>query len=302
MSHAVQRDMPLILVTGGTGQVGFELRRELSTLGRVVAPSSAELDLGTDSIRSVVRALAPNVVVNAAAYTAVDRAELDVGRCEAVNAIAPGVLAEEVRRLRGLLVHFSTDYVFDGSETRPYLESDPTSPVSMYGRTKAEGERRIHEAGGDFLIFRTSWVYGLRGRNFLRAILDLAHTREELRVVADQTGSPTWSRMIATATAQVLAQVITPRNKWAGSNDRLGLYHMAAAGTTSWHEFASEILALDPARDKQRCSGAIPISTAEYPTPARRPLYSALNTSKLRAQFGVKLPHWRDQLSLAMSR
>lgn len=300
MKAARHDSKPVILLTGSTGQLGFELRRELATLGKVITPSSAELDLAEDSAPSFVRELAPDVLVNAAAYTAVDRAESDIARCAAVNAAAPGLLAAEMQRLGGLFVHFSTDYVFNGCQTRPYLESDPVAPLNVYGETKAEGERRVTAVGGDFLIFRTSWVYGMRGRNFLRTVLDLAHARDEMRVVADQTGSPTSSRMLAVATAQILAQLITER---AGRRVDVpsGVYHMTAAGATSWYGFASEILALDPLRDKQRCENLIPITSEEYPTPAARPRYSVMNNSSLHTRFGVELPDWRVQLSLAMS-
>ena len=294
-------ERPRILLTGGTGQVGWELRRALAPLGEVTAPSRAELDLfDAEALRAAVRELAPRLVVNAAAYTEVDRAESEPGRARAANAAAPAALAEEAARTGALLVHYSTDYVFSGEKDRPYTEDDECAPPGVYGRTKREGEAAVAAAGGAHLVFRTSWVYGLRGRNFLRTMLRLAREREELRVVDDQWGAPTWSRMLAEATALVAAGLRDGRGGFAPEGAPWGVYHLAAAGETTWCRFAREILAADPRRGEQRCREVVAIPTEEYPTPAARPRRSVLDGSRAEAAFGVRLPHWREQLALAM--
>jgi len=292
---------PRILVTGAGGQLGWELVRALGPLGEVVAPPRAELDLARPAqLREVVRRLRPAVVVNAAAYTAVDRAEAEPGAAHAVNAVAPGVLAGEAAALGALMVHFSTEYVFSGEAHRPYLEDDVTSPLNVYGQSKLEGERAVAAVAGAHLVFRTSWVYGVRGQNFLRTMLRLARERDELRVVCDQVGAPTWSRMLAAATAAVLAGVRGPGG-FALPPELAGVYHLSAAGATSWHGFASALLALDPARAGQRCRVVTPIPSEEYPTPARRPRNSLLACGRVEAAFGVALPHWSEQLRLCMA-
>ena len=293
---------PIFLVTGAAGQLGYELVRELAPLGRVVAPERAALDLAdADGLRRFVRECRPSVILNAGAYTAVDRAESDREVCEAVNAEAPGVLGEEARALGAAVVHFSTDYVFDGRKRLPYVETDATGPLSVYGATKLRGEQALAASGAAHLVFRTSWVYALRGRNFLLTMLGLARARTELRVVNDQCGAPTWARMVAGGTCQAL-RALLERERWrAGAvRDAQGVYHISAAGVTSWHGFAEALLAQDPRREEQRCERVVPITTSEYPTPASRPAYSALDCSKLRETFGVRLPDWREQLSLAL--
>lgn len=296
-------ELPVLLVTGGTGQVGHELVRELAVLGRVVAPSSAELDLASEaSIRAAVRRHRPAVVVNAGAYTAVDRAETEAERCRAINARAPGVLAEEAAALGALVVHYSTDYVFDGSSARPYREEDATGPLGVYGATKLEGERAVQGSGAAHVILRTSWVYGTRGSNFLRTMLRLARERTELRVVGDQVGAPTWSRTIAAGSAHIvrvlLAAERTPAASGAASLG--GVYHLASGGRATWHEFAEAILAGDPRRAEQVCERVVAIPTAEYPTPARRPAFSLLDSTRLRERFGLVMPDWREQLALVL--
>lgn len=293
---------PRILLAGGTGQVGWELRRALAPLGEVVAPPRAGLDLfSADSLRAAVRDLAPRLVVNAAAYTEVDRAESEPARAHAANAVAPAVLAGEAARLGAPLVHFSTDYVFDGAKGSPYVEDDPCAPLGVYGASKREGELAVAGAGGPHLVFRTSWVYGLRGKNFLRTMLRLARERDELRVVDDQRGAPTWSRMVAEATALVVARLGDGRGGFAPEGAPWGTYHLSAGGETTWCGFAREVLALDPRREEQRCREVVPIRTEEYPTPARRPRYSVLDGARLQAAFGVRLPGWREALEMAMA-
>jgi dTDP-4-dehydrorhamnose reductase len=270
-----------ILLTGANGQVGWELQKALVPLGELTAPGRAELDLAQPKqIREAVRAARPEVIVNAAAYTAVDQAESERDAAFAVNAAAPGILAEEAKRAGVLLVHYSTDYVFDGAKPAPYVEEDTPNPLNVYGASKLAGERAIAASGCRRLILRTSWVYGPRGKNFFLTMLRLAKKRPELRVVDDQVGAPTSSLAIARATAQLLRA------------DAQGLYHMSAAGETSWCGFARAILA--------RAGIATPviaIRTADYPAPARRPRNSRLDCSQLRMAFGTSLPSWETQLA-----
>jgi dTDP-4-dehydrorhamnose reductase len=287
---------PRILVIGKNGQVGWESVRTLQQLGKVCAVGRPELDLANpDSIRQTVRSARPNVILNAGAYTSVDRAESEAELAHRVNGLAPGVLAEEAKALGALLVHYSTDYVFDGSKPSPYLETDGPNPVSVYGRSKLAGEQAVQAVGGPHLIFRLSWVYAARGKNFLLTIVRLAGERETLRVVNDQIGSPTWSRPVAEATAQVLAHVLSARDSLAFT----GLYHLAASGQTSWHGFAEAIVQRLPA-DRRRCRTVEAIPTSEYPTPARRPSYSVLACDKLERNFHLRLLHWRTSVEAVL--
>jgi len=288
-----------ILLTGCNGQVGWELQRTLATLGEVSAVGSSVLDLAhADAIRRVVDGIRPQVIVNPAAYTAVDKAETESGRAMAINGVAPGVLAEEAKRVGALLVHYSTDYVFDGSGATPWKEDDTPGPLNIYGATKLAGEQAVAAIGGRHLIFRTSWVYGQRGGNFLLTMRRLFRERPELKIVADQIGAPTWSRCLAEGTAQILAQMLSP-SRGADKPEPWGIYHMTNAGETSWHGFAEAILALDPPATPPRL---IPIASREYPTPARRPLNSRLDNGKLARAFGICLPDWREALALCMDR
>ena len=294
--------MKKILLAGKNGQVGWELQRTLATLGNVVAVDRQGMDLASpDSIRNAIRTIRPDLIVNAAAYTAVDKAESEPDLAMAINGIAPGIMAEEAKRLGAAMVHYSTDYVFDGTKTSPYTEEDAPNPLSVYGKTKLAGEQAIQAAGIPYLIFRTSWVYGLRGRNFLLTILRLAKERDELKIVDDQIGAPTWSRMIAEVTGQILAQ------RRAGLSEVSGLYNLTAAGRTSWYGFANAIL------ESMSLQGAhslclthhpmpklIPVATPEYPLPAPRPLYSMLSSDKLNRAFGVALPAWEASLTFCM--
>lgn len=284
-----------ILLIGGEGQVGWELRRTLAPLGTVHAPLRSDLDLeSADSIIRVVRETRAQLIVNAAAYTAVDRAETDIDTATRVNGDAVGILAEEAKRGGAVLVHYSTDYVFGGNKAGPYTETDEPDPINVYGHTKLLGEKRIREVNPPHLIFRTSWVYGARGRNFLLTIQKLAKERPVLKVVDDQTGCPTWCRLIAEATAQVVtksanAQGLDP----AWFQEHGGLYHLAAQGSTTWYAFARAIL-----ESQEKQARVTAISSADYPTPARRPRNSALDSSRIQRQLGIALPDWRAGLEL----
>ncbi|MDR3725108.1 MAG: dTDP-4-dehydrorhamnose reductase [Terracidiphilus sp.] len=251
-----------------------------------------------DSIRNAVREVEPAVIVNAAAYTAVDKAESELELATAINATGPGVLAEEAKRLGGLLVHYSTDYVFDGSKQTPWVETDVPNPLNVYGRTKLAGDQAIQDSGCDHLIFRTSWVYGARGKNFLLTMLRLGKERSELRIVDDQIGSPTSSECIAQATSDVLAQVLSPCG--AGVEGRSGVYNLTSSGETSWFGFTKAILTEDAARFGSLLPNLVPILTADYPTPAKRPANSRLCCERLEQTFGVTLPYWGDALSMVL--
>ena len=284
-----------ILLTGKNGQVGWELQRTLQPVGKVAAFSHAGLDLAdAAAIRSKLDEVRPNVIVNAAAYTAVDKAESEPELAHEVNAVAPALLAQEAARRGALLIHYSTDYVYDGAKAAPYVESDKTNPLGAYGRSKLAGEEGIRASGCDHLIFRTSWVYAARGANFLRTILRLAAEREELRIVMDQIGAPTWARLIAEATALALRQALAERRHGRFES---GLFHLACAGETSWHGFASAIV---EGRQGLRVKAVTPITTVDYPTPAQRPANSRLDTGAFRARFGLALPDWRDCLQLCL--
>ncbi|MHB9009681.1 MAG: dTDP-4-dehydrorhamnose reductase [Limisphaerales bacterium] len=287
---------PRILVIGSNGQVGWELVRTLAPLGAVTAVDYPRIDLTNhDSIRQWVRESGARVVVNAAAYTAVDKAETDLDRAMQINAVAPGILAEEARRAGALLVHYSTDYVYDGTKESAYTEEDTTGPVSAYGRSKLAGDVAVQAAGGEHLIFRLCWVYGARGQNFLLTMMRLARERETLRVVADQFGAPTWSRMIAGTTALALARTLASPEPAVFN----GVYHLCAGGATSWHGFAQRIIEWMPAEGR-RCREVKAIGTADYPLPAKRPANSRLDTAKLRRTFGLSLPDWETSLRLVM--
>jgi dTDP-4-dehydrorhamnose reductase len=284
--------LPRILLLGAAGQVGVELRRSFAETGEIVALGRDVIDLAQpEQIRAVIRSIVPDVILNAAAYTAVDRAESEPELARTINSLAPGILAEEALRTGALLVHYSTDYVFDGSKKTPWLESDTPNPVNTYGATKLEGERAIQQVGGRFLILRTSWVYGPHGKNFLFTMLRLGRERDRLNVVDDQTGAPTTSCELADATREVVTQVLNQdRRGW------VGLYHMSCGGAVSWCGFARAIFdrgvdVLDGRRPEVN-----PIATSEYPTPARRPRYSVLSNQKLEAQFGIRLCSWESAL------
>ncbi|MDD5058972.1 MAG: dTDP-4-dehydrorhamnose reductase [Sideroxydans sp.] len=289
--------MKTILLTGANGQVGWELQRSLASFGRVIAIDQAQLDLSQpDSIRQFVRECQPDIIVNPAAYTAVDKAESEPDLAMAVNGIAPGIFAEEAKRLGALLIHYSTDYVYDGSKSTPYTEADPSNPQSVYGKTKLAGDVAVGASGCKHLILRTSWVYGVHGANFVRTVLRLARERSELRIVADQFGAPTNSRLLANSTAQIL-------QRWQQKNfdgSFFGIYHLTAGGRTSWHQYAEEIVRLARQYDEALNNKSLiihPIATEEYPLPAKRPANSELSTDKIKQSFGLFLPPWQDDLA-----
>ena len=283
-----------ILLFGKGGQVGWELQRSLAVLGNVTALDHDSTDHCCDfsnpeGIAATVRALKPDVIVNAAAHTAVDKAESEPELARLLNATTPGVLAEEAARLGAWLVHYSTDYVFDGSGTRPWGETDVPAPLSCYGRTKLEGEQRIQQSGCQHLILRTSWVYAARGGNFAKTMLRLAQERERLTVIDDQWGAPTGAELLADVTAHAI------RHLQQRPEDG-GLYHCVAAGETNWHLYAKEVLALaeqaQPAI-KIKATEVAPVPTSAFPTPAKRPHNSRLSAAKLQSTFGLTLPHWQ---------
>jgi dTDP-4-dehydrorhamnose reductase len=292
-----------LLVVGHLGQVGIELQRTLAPLGELSLADKESVDLAQpQTIRELIDRIGPDVVVNAAAYTAVDRAELEPELAHAINGIAPGVLAEETARRGALLIHYSTDYVFDGSKSSPWLESDVPNPMNVYGESKLAGEKAIAAVGGRHYVFRTSWVYAQHGANFLRTILRLAFERDEVRIVDDQIGAPTSAHALAEATAQAILSNVDLR---IGAEQRMrpeyGLYHMTCAGQTSWFGFAQEFLGWVAACCPQRkLACCVPIGSAEYPLPARRPQNSVLSNEKLHRAFGLELPDWRVALKRVM--
>ncbi len=280
--------MKQILLIGNDGQVGFELQRTLAPLGQITATCFPAIDFSNpDSIVRVVRETQPHLIVNAAAYTAVDKAETESELCRKLNAVAPAILAEEAKRLGAGLIHYSTDFVFDGTQQTPYIESDQPHPLSVYGATKLEGDLAIRDAGIPYLIFRLAWVYGMRGKNFLLTMQRLAGEGKTLRVVNDQIGCPTWCRTIAEATTTALKKVRASDGSF-NLGDVSGLYHCVCAGQTSWHGFAR---AFTPANIP-----VLPITTADYPTPAKRPPYSVMGCSKFARTFDCTMPHWEKAL------
>ena len=289
-----------ILLFGKNGQVGWELNRSLLPLGDIIALGRQDADFSRpESIRKIVQEIRPDIIVNAVAYTAVDKAEEEEALALTINADTPAVLAEEAAHSGALLIHYSTDYVFDGSKTEAYSETDKPCPINAYGRTKLAGEQAIQASGCDYLIFRTSWVYASRGHNFLMTILRLAKERESLNIVADQTGAPTSARLIADSSSLCLKQAINERRQGVFSAD---LFHLTASGVASWHEFAETIV------DAARCELAMklktreirPISASQYPAPATRPMNSQLSLDRLERVFGVKMPHWQVAIQVCM--
>ncbi len=289
-----------ILLFGKNGQIGWELNRSLQPLGGVVALGRDDVDFSnSESLREVIKSVKPDVIVNAVAYTSVDRAEEEEGIATAVNATSVGVLAEEALKVNALLIHYSTDYVFDGEKSSPYVETDKPNPINAYGRTKLAGELVIELSGCDYLIFRTSWVYASRGNNFLLTIFKLAKERKKLNIVSDQIGSPTSARLIAETTMLCMQQSVKERNRGIFFSS---LYHLAASSSTSWHGFSQEIVGM--AKKKVKLALEVEnikaISTAEYPMSAQRPLNSQLIFTKIEKKFGIVMSDWKLSLALCL--
>jgi len=297
----LQSGIPVILITGCNGQVGWELQRSASHLGKVVAMDRQGMDLSdNENIRAVIRDIKPDVIINAAAYTAVDKAEEESELAYQINSVAPGVMAEEASSLGALLVHYSTDYVFNGASSKPYSETDKPDPQNIYGASKLAGELAIQESGCDYLIFRTSWVFASRGQNFLLSMLRLASERKELSIVSDQTGAPTSARLIADVTSNVVWQALNERNNKRFKSD---LFHLVSSGSTSWHGFAEEIFQTVRSGIINRelvIKDVLPIKTEDYPTPATRPIFSHLQTDKLAKAYSIYLPEWSVQVGLCL--
>ena len=302
MVHSHSLKTPRFLITGANGQLGFELQRALAPLVEVVAFARADCDLSDpDSIRSAVRAAKPDVILNAGSYTAVDKAESEPDLACAINATATGVIGEEAAKLGVLVIHYSTDYVFDGTKAEAYLETDIPNPLGVYGMTKLAGEQALAASGAMHLIFRTSWVYGLNGKNFIKTILRLASERSELKIVADQFGAPTGAALLADVSAHVAARYL----REGADSFPFGLYHLVASGETSWHELARHVVAKATTADwklQATPDRILPITTSQYPTPAARPANSRLNTSKFSEAFGLQLPDWRIGVDQVMDK
>lgn len=284
--------MPRILLIGKTGQLGWELQQSLAPLGRLIALDRTQMDLTRpDSVRRAIRDAAPDIIVNAAGYTAVDKAESEPDLAMQVNAVAPGVMAEEARRLDALLIHYSTDYVFDGRNSEPYTEVDEPNPLNAYGKSKLEGERAIAASGCAHLILRASWIYSDHGANFVLTMLRLARERKEIVVVDDQIGSPTWARALAQTSAELLGKV-------RRTKEETGIYHLSASGYTSRYDFAKKIveIARELSGKKEGWATVRPIKNAEYPLPAKRPLNAATSKEKIKRVFGIEMPVWTEQL------
>lgn len=306
---------PPILLIGTNGQVGRELKKMLPRVGETTSLDRKQLDISKpEEIRSAIRMFRPAIIVNAAAYTAVDKAESEQALARAINSEAPGVMAQEAAKTGALFVHYSTDYVFDGKKTTPYEENDPTNPQNVYGKTKLEGEQAVQSSGANHLIFRTEWVYAAEGRNFLLTILRLATQREELKIVCDQAGAPTWSRQIAKATTDIVSRIFGQANGSLSPAEVSGIYHLTAAGQTTWYDFAKAILeearTIEPSTPWFAAATGclplitqrvIPIQAVEYPTPARRPAYSVLSNERLARVFSMRIPDWRSQLRSVFS-
>ena len=288
-----------ILLLGNTGQVGWELNRTLLTLGELTALDYPLIDMADpDSITQLVREVKPNLIVNATAYTNVDKAEQEPDLAMAVNGTGPGILAEEARRLNSALIHYSTDYVFDGKKSEPYTEEDEPNPLNVYGETKLAGERAIQGVGGAYLIFRTSWVYSLRRPCFVTKVLQWARENETLRIVDDQVSSPTWARNLAEATAQVIAQ--GSGEPLAYIEEKRALYHLVEAGACSRYEWSQAILENDPKKEEQVVKSLLRTKSQEFQSPAERPMNSILSTNFFQNCFSIKLPSWKESLVTAL--
>jgi dTDP-4-dehydrorhamnose reductase len=301
-----QSDLKTVIV-GRNGQLAWEANQRFQGLGEIISVGRPEVDLlNIEDVRAEIRRIKPSVLVNAAAYTAVDQAESEPETAMKINSESPAAMAEEAKRLGAIFITYSTDYVFDGKKASPYDEVDPPAPLNVYGASKLSGERAVEATGGNYLIFRTSWVYGARGKNFLKTILKLAAERPELKIVDDQVGAPTWSRDLADATRKIIEQLAaqsSPARISMGEalGDRRGIYHMTAAGGVSWCGFAAAIVAEMKNRGlSNNVASIVPISSRDYPTPASRPHNSRLCNDKLKNTFGVTLPPWRASLGTVM--
>ncbi|WP_263409166.1 dTDP-4-dehydrorhamnose reductase [Terriglobus tenax] len=292
-----------VLLTGASGQVGGELEPMLKSIGGVIAPRREELDLSDlDAVRHAIRSLKPRWIINPAAYTSVDKAEQEPNAAYRLNAELPGVLGEEAAALGAVVLHFSTDYVFAGEGNTPYVESDETGPMGVYGASKLAGEHALAATGAAHFIFRTSWVYNATGKNFLRTILRFAREREELKIVADQHGAPTWARDLARLAIHTVESCESAGNAEEKAAEFSGVYHSCNAGETTWYGFAQEFLSLAAAKEPtQHWATLIPIRTTEYLTPARRPANSRLNCSKLEKKLNFRMPLWQDSLRRVMA-
>ncbi len=289
-----------ILLIGNTGQLGWELQRALQPFGSVVALDFPEIDMADPaSIRKTVDEYRPRVIFNASAYTAVDKAEIEPELAGAINRVGPGVLAKEATRLNAVLIHYSTDYVFDGQKGSPYLETDSPVPLNTYGKSKLAGELAIQAAGGNYLIFRTAWVYSLRRDDFVSKVLGWARKNEVMRVVDDQVSNPTWARALAEVSVQAIFHTGDDLLHWLVG--RTGLYHLAGEGFASRYQWAKKILEFDLHPQEQVVRELIPAATTEFPAPAVRPTFSALDCAKFKRTFGVQLPPWEQTLALAMN-
>ena len=290
-----------IVLVGKNGQLGWELQRMLPILGEMISLDRKELDLcDLDAIQKILSEWKPNLIINASAYTDVDGAEKETDLAMKINALAPGIMAEMSRKLRAVFIHYSTDYVFDGGKNALYTETDQTNPLNMYGKSKLMGEENIRQAGEAYLILRTSWVYSLRGNSFVNKVLKWSRQNKTLKVVSDQVSSPTWARTLAEITSFVLAQ--NKKDLYENIHERHGIYHLAGSGFTSRYEWAKQILANDPERSEQIVQAIEPALSEEFPTPAVRPLFSALDCSQFEETFGLQLPAWNSTLQLAMTR
>jgi dTDP-4-dehydrorhamnose reductase len=296
-----------ILLLGKNGQLGWEYQRTLATFGEIIAFDFPEIDLShPETIRPVIRQVAPQILVNATAYTAVDRAESEPELCRAINAVAPAIMAEETARLKAALFHFSTDYVFDGeprnrsSKNGGYVETDSTHPLNIYGQTKLAGEQGVSSLSDNWMTFRTSWVYSLRRDSFVSKVLQWSRQQKSLRLVTDQISSPTWARLLAEITSLVIAQATSHPDSIGWLKERTGLYHLAGDGQASRLEWGQEVLKVDPNKREQITEQIVPSVTADFPSPAQRPHFSVLNCTKFKETFDLQLPPWRDALRMAM--
>ncbi len=289
-----------IVLFGRNGQLGWEFQRILPILGEVISFGRGDLDVSNlRAVQNTLEELKPNLIVNTSAYTEVDLAEKEFELAMKINALSPGLMAETARKIGAVFIHYSTDYVFDGKGDRPYTENDPVNPLNVYGKSKLKGEENIRQAGDAYLILRTSWVYSMRGNSFVNKVLGWARENETLKIVGDQISNPTWARMLAEITSQMIVQ--NNADFLEIIREKRGVYHLAGSGHTSRYEWAKEILANDPDRTEQLLQTIGPALSEDFPTPAMRPLFSALDCARFEATFGLQLPDWSSALKLAMT-